>query len=330
MSTQFKNTLFIHNKEILSIFETLGTKENDLSYSLGYVLSSSPHLLKVLLKNFSERKITLRNIVIKLQQGPKRDRDEGITDIEIIVNNEYLFLIEAKRGWNLPSLEQLKRYRSRFREFKRSKSMFIILSDCRERYVRSIYKDSLYNVPIKSIAWSDIIDMINEVKSISSHREKFLLNEFNKYLTEVVIMESQESNWVFVVSLAGDTPRWSKIGWRDLVKNKRKYFYPQGKNWPQIAPNYMGFRFDGKLQHIHHVEKYEVVDDVHKYIPEIKKGKLKNFFLLWLGEPFEPRKELPNGNIWSNGRLWCMLDTLFTSKTVKQACEISKKRLKTK
>ena len=90
----------------------------------------------------------------------------------------------------------------------------------------------------------------------------------------------------------------------------------------------MAFRYDGKLQSIHHVKTYEVVSDMHNHIPEIKKGKVKNHYLLYLEKPFEPRKELPNGNIWSNGRVWCMLDTLFTSKTIKEACEVSRKRKK--
>ena len=32
------------------------------------------------------------------------------------------------------------------------------------------------------------------------------------------------------------------------------------------------------------------------------------------------------GKIYPNGRVWCMLDTLFTSKTISQARDISKKR----
>jgi len=266
--------------------------------------------------------------MIRLQEHVRDDRGRGITDIEVVVNNELFFVIEAKKGWNLPSIEQLKRYRSRFSGFNNAKRMFIVLSDCKKEYVKNIYKSSLYNIPIKSISWGDIVKRIEEVYENGSNKEKFLLKEFKEYLMGVILMESQESNWAYVVSLKGNTPSWSKIGWRDLVRNKRKYFYPNGKNWPQVPPNYMGFRFNGKLQHIHHVEKYEVVDDVHKYIPEIRKGKVKNHYLLWLGESFEPRKELPNGKIWSNGRMWCMLDTLFTCKTVKEACDISKKRLK--
>lgn len=320
--------LFIHNHEVKSIFETLGTNENDLTYSLGYVLSNSPRFLKAVLQSLYPKAIKPKNVVIKLQEPAKHERQRGITDIEIIINNDFLFLVECKKGWNLPEIEQLKKYRPRFGDFKKSKCMFIVLSDCKEDYVKNLYKESLYNIPIESLSWQKIVEILDDIYGNVSHREKFLLSEFRKYLMEAVVMESQESNWVYVVSLSDSKPGWSKIGWIDFVNNKRKYFYPQGKNWPPIPPNYMAFRYKGRLQSIHHVEKYEVVDDVHRYVPEIKKGRLKNLFLLWLGEPFEPRKELLNGKIWTNGRLWCMLDTLFTSKTIKQACEISRKREK--
>lgn len=328
MGEPSSSVVFIHDNEVKSIFGLLGNKENDLSYGLGYVLSQSDRLLKALIKSIYSRKIRFKNIVIKLQDHGNSDKVKGITDIEITINDEWFFVIEAKIGWHLPALGQLRMYRSRFQGFRKMKRMYIVLSDCKEEYVQRAYPAALYGVPIKSIRWADIITKIDEVYREANHNEKYLLNQLKKYFTEAVVMESVESNRVYVVSLAGNTPSWSSIGWRELVKNKRKYFYPQGKNCPKVPPNYMGFRYNGKLQHIHYVEKYEVVEDVHKYIPEIKKSKIKNHFLLWLGEPFEPRREISNGNIWSNGRLWCMLDTLFTSPTIKHACEISKKRLK--
>ncbi|MBI5873159.1 MAG: hypothetical protein HZB36_03330 [Candidatus Omnitrophica bacterium] len=141
-------------------------------------------------------------------------------------------------------------------------------------------------------------------------------------------MENKESNMVWVVSLNSGTPSWSKIPWRDIVYKKEHYFYPSAPHWPKIPYNYIAFRYDGRLQSVHHIKKYELVEDVHKHIPEIRRKKLRDHYLLWLDEGFEPRKVLPNGNIWSNGRIKCMLDTLFTSKTIKEASEITKKRLK--
>jgi len=306
------------------MFEILGEDENDLSYSLGYVLSQCPLLLKLLVKRIYG-KLKFSNAIIKMQENAK---DKGYTDFEINLDNKYLFIIEAKKGWNLPTTKQLKRYLPRFREFNKRKRKFLILSDCSEEYFKQNFPDSLYNVAIQSLMWADLLDMVHEVYPKVSNKEKTLLSQLNIYLNEVVVMENQESNWVYVVSLASNTPSWSELSWKDVVYKRNHYFYPQGKIWPKIPPNYIGFRYDGKLQSLHHVEKYEVVDDVHKYIPEIKKGELRNMFLLWLGPSFEPRKEIPNGNVWTNGRFWCMLDTLFTSRTIKEAIEISDSRKK--
>ncbi|MFA5412646.1 MAG: hypothetical protein WC350_04855 [Candidatus Micrarchaeia archaeon] len=325
MANRAQSSIFIHQEEVKSIFQLLGTDENDLSFSLAYVIAKSPKLLKAIIEHVYQKKIRFNNVVIKLQEAGK---DSGFTDVEIVINNQFFFLIEAKKGWNLPSTDQLKKYISRFGGFKNPRRMFIVLSDCSEEYVKQQFRDSLYGIPIKSLAWRDIIKLIEKIYAEVPHMEKHLFNELKTYLTEVVVMENKESNWVYVVSLRDDTPSWSKIAWKDIVYKKGKYFYPQGKNWPKIPPNYIAFRYDGKLQSIHHVERYEAVADVNEFISEIKKGKIKNHYLLWLGESFQPRKEVPNGVIWSNGRLWCMIDTLFTSSTLKEATRISSKRVK--
>jgi hypothetical protein len=187
---------------------------------------------------------------------------------------------------------------------------------------------SYYSVPVKFIQWKRVLELLDEAYPRGKNVEKFLFREMQEYLTREIQMENAESNWVYVVSLAANTPSWSSISWMDVVYKKHRYFYPADGGWPKVAPNYIAFRHGGRLQSIHHVDRFEVVEDMHKHIPEIRKGKLKNLFLLYLGDGFEPRHVVPNGNIWSNGRLWCMLDTLFTCKTVKEACEVSKKRIK--
>lgn len=326
MSKQIESTLYIHDDEVNSVFELVGNNENDLSYSLGYTLTKSLLLLKYFIKKIYKN-INFSEAVIKLQQAGE---DKGYTDFEITIDNKYLFIIEAKKGWILPEIKQLKRYISRFRGFEKTKRNLIVLSDCKKEYFKKSYVASLYGIPVKSLTWEDVINLLNEVYSRVPNKEKVILRQFKEYLEEVVIMDNQESNKVYVVSLSNDIPSWSELSWKDIVCKKMHYFFPQEKNWPKIPPNYIAFRSGGKLLSIHHVEKYEVVRDVHQYIPEIKKNEVKNMFLLWLGRGFEPRKELPNGKIWSNGRVWCMLDTLFTSKTIKEACDISKKRLKNK
>lgn len=39
--------------------------------------------------------------------------------------------------------------------------------------------------------------------------------------------------------------------------------------WPLDPPNYLAFRYDSRLQTIHHVERWEVVDDLEPLFPEL-------------------------------------------------------------
>lgn len=313
----------IHNQNIKSIFELLGDDENSLSYGLGYTLYNCDSLLKSLVKKVYGKNLRFKHSDVILQKFGESDK--GYTDFEVSFDSKYLFLIEAKKGWHLPETDQLKRYINRFKGYKKRRRLLIVLSECSDKYAYANLPKSLYNVKIQPLSWQEVIKSINTVYHHVGNKEKFILDELRKYLSQVIKMDNLESNWVYVVSLANSMPILQGITPKDLTRERRKYFYPSDGGWPKTPPNYIAFRFGGKLQFIQHVEKYEIIDDMHTEIPEVKKGRAKDYYLLYLGEPFEPRKVLPNGKIWSNGRLWCMLDTLFTSKSVKEASEISKK-----
>jgi hypothetical protein len=98
--------------------------------------------------------------------------------------------------------------------------------------------------------------------------------------------------------------------------------------WPKEPPNYIAFRYYGKLQSIHHIKSYEVVTNMHERIPEIRSEEWKPHFLYTLGQEFGPSTEVRTGSIYPNGRVWCMLDTLFTCDTISDARDLSQKRVK--
>ena len=124
-------------------------------------------------------------------------------------------------------------------------------------------------------------------------------------------MQNIDSNWVYVVALARGTPPGWRISWIDIVKERRSYFHPVGvSGWPKEPPNYIAFRYYGKLQSIHHVEGYEVVTNMHSRIHEMPSREWEPHFLYKLGPPFGPSKEVRTGEIYRNGRVWCMLLTL--------------------
>ena len=130
-----------------------------------------------------------------------------------------------------------------------------------------------------------------------------------------------------MVSLGADRPAWSKISWQDIVNKKRRYFHPLGgSGWPKTPPNYLGFRYGGRLQSIHHVELWKVVENLDQEIPEIKQGTISPHLIYTLGKPITPAREIKTGNIYPNGRVWAMLDLLLTSATIAEARDATKKR----
>jgi hypothetical protein len=89
-----------------------------------------------------------------------------------------------------------------------------------------------------------------------------MLSELLTFLEGFMGIERAYSNLVYVVVLGGGYPVGWKTSWIDIVEKHHRYFYPVvGGGWPP-PPNYMGFRYGGRLQSIRHVEKFEVVPDV--------------------------------------------------------------------
>ena len=142
-------------------------------------------------------------------------------------------------------------------------------------------------------------------------------------------MQNQESNLVYVVSLGASTPEWSQLSWRDIVIKKKHYFHPVGGGWPKDPPNYLGFRYDGKLQSIHHIESWQIVDNMHEAFPEINAVGWEPHFLYTLGDSIIPQKEVKTGKIYPSGRVWAMLDLLLTCSTISEARDLTQKRLVT-
>src|SRR3954447_17113497 len=97
--------LFLHGREIHTVFELLGVRENDITYSLGWCLRQSSHLADALMKNVLGRAEETPVHTVFLQHHDEK----GITDVELHAGRSAL-TVEAKRGWTLPVLDQLARY----------------------------------------------------------------------------------------------------------------------------------------------------------------------------------------------------------------------------
>jgi hypothetical protein len=65
------------------------------------------------------------SVVVTLQEFRNQS---GITDVEIRGDDLHL-IIEAKRGWTLPSAHQLRKYVGRFRETKAKRPLIVTMAE---------------------------------------------------------------------------------------------------------------------------------------------------------------------------------------------------------
>jgi hypothetical protein len=320
--------LFIYNNKVESIFQLLGVKENDISYSVGYSFANCRQLLDNFLLHLNIKFSNLDKVKIKLQT---HEKEKGFTDFEIIQEGHFHLIVEAKRGWTFPTDAQLNKYASRltFQNSLAKDRRIIIFNESTPSFTQANFrKTTLASFPMEVISWQTIQRLTNSSIKRGRDIENNILQNLNKYLDKISTMQKIDSNWVYVVSLGSDAPDKWKINWQDIVNKKRKYFHLVGNGWPAEPPNYIAFRYASKLQSIHHIDKYKVFTDPHEIIKEIPSQIWKPHYLYDLGEPIIPAKEIKTGKIFPNGRKWAMLDLLLTSETIWDASKESYDRKK--
>ena len=256
------------------------------------------------------------------------DAVTGITDIEVTDDKTFHIILEAKRGWLLPGAEQLTKYSTRtdFVAKPVAHKHIVSLSECSQTYANLYLPFHEVNgIPVSHLSFSEVYQMAKEARSASNYEQKHLLDEFTEYLGGIMTMQNKTSNWVYVVALSHGYYEGCELSWIDIVKKHNKYFCPVGGNgWPKEPPNYIAFRYDGKLQAIHHIEGYTVTRNIHELIPEMPDEEWsENHFVYSLGPAIVPRKTVKTGNIYRSGRVWAMLDTLLTCDTISEARDIS-------
>lgn len=332
-------SLFLHNNQVETFFELLGSNENDMTKSLGWTLANSTRLLAEfanrlnLVNGFSE------SIQIKLQH---RGNQHGVTDIEILdFENHHHIIIEAKRGFSVPSTEQLELYAQRLNQNigNDANNLMVVLaeSDQEELWLDLHIPEIVGGIPVVGISWQQFQILANLGLNNATHAERRLLTQLIEYLRKVITMQNQYSNQVYVVSLAYDEfaidENGNAINFVDVVENYGQYFHPVGNHYPNQPPNYIAFRYDGMLQSIHHVESYLVVEDFAGHFPLQDAYPVEQpYYLYTLGPSLicnmiptnDPNGEYPN--IFGPGRHWCFIDLLLTCGSVAEAVAMSQIR----
>lgn len=315
-----------YNKPLRSVFELSGVSEPAVTDALGWVLGHSPSLCHWFVSQVAGLDVTMaecKTVEVQLQHAVG---GEGLTDVELI-HHRFHLIIEAKRGWLLPSAEQLRKYAER--SSRAPLSGFVTISGADERYFQmSGLVAQLHPTPVWHRSWQQIDALLDSARETSAVKERRLLDDLKAYLKVATPARDLHSNLVFVVALKGEVEAWSAIPSVDFVKRHRVYFHPIGRSWPVRPPTYLAFRYQGRLLSVHYVEKVTVCADLREPLGHLVKDMVPDgdHFLYHLGPPIYPDHEVKTGKLHGAGHLYCMLDTLLTSATVKEAFRITKAR----
>ena len=314
-----------YGRELSSIFQLLGHNEDDLTYALGWCLANCSVLMTKFVEEIGFQELN-SPVHIALQEA-----DEfGRTDVEIHCDDS-LLVIEAKKGFVLPTIDQLKKYS--YRHFsEKSNRRLLVLTDYNSIVMRedANVPHVVNGLPIQYLGWQEIFQLVLVATKTSNNKQKLLLRQFATYLKETVTMPNKNSNLVWVVPLSNKKFGGGDLSFSDIVQEKEFYFHPIRKGYVLEPPNYIGFRHQGKLRSIHHIEKTDVFIDFHKYLDGLDEdfSNSEKHFLYHLGPAMIPQTVVKTGKIYGPGRHWAMLDLLLTSETVKEARDKTQERLK--
>jgi len=111
------------------------------------------------------------------------------------------------------------------------------------------------------------------------------------------------------------------------VERHSLYHYPQRRGYAKEVPEYIGFRYDGRLQCIYPVASHEVVFSPYPHVPGAPQESWDDpHNLLHLGAAIVPGHEVASGDVFGPGHNWADLDLLLSCDTVDEAVERTRQR----
>lgn len=317
------SSLQIYSKPVSTVFGLLGSDENSATYALGWVLQNVKSFRHRLIAQICEQPLEVEDVAVKLQ----RLTDEGgYTDIELISPSSVHIVIEAKVGFVLPTKQQLSMYSARIKGNPPHRHLVSISSASQEFASRNM-RSSINGIPVSHLSWTDFLKLCElELRANRNQVSRLWLIQLKSHLRSYAVMTNANDNNVFSVVLS-NAEISSGYTWKDVVLKHSSYFHPYGKRWPRTPPNYIGFRYEGALQSIHHVEEAEIVDDltaINAAWPAVNQPHV----LYRLGSAIFPQKKLPNGKIYASALLYAAIDTLLSGdyETIYDAVEETKRR----
>ena len=323
--------LTIYGREPTSIFSLYRrADENSASIALGWALDKVPHFRETLLQCLFPSVPETDTATISLQEAGD---DGGFTDIEIRLPTSHHVIIEAKLGWELPTERQLRRYIRRLRTSPRERCRLVTVSAMSNVIAQHRQPRAMDGIQLVHFPWDELRDLASQ--SLAGTRvvaERLWLTQLIEHLAEFTTMDRVTSNEVFVVPLSAERIHSERqYTWIDVVGKDGAYFHPVDARWTVTPPNYIGFRYGGRLQSVHHVSSARVVLDLSAENPKWPRTD-RDHFIYTLGPAMCPVGEMRTGRIYRAGRAWCAIDTLLSGefRTVSDARDETNRRKEAK
>lgn len=310
--TRVSTEITRHGRDVHSVFDLLGRDENDLTAALAFTLSRSPRLLDALRQRLLPACTSTLSVHLEVRQSAA-----GRTDLELS-GDRHLAVIEAKRGWLLPGQSQLALYAPRIHAV--GSGTLSTLSSADATWAAHCLPTQVAGIPVTHLSWDDVrADLADATRSTRGH-ERTWLDEFTTYLARTVKVRDVADSWTYCVSVSARAVGGGSQTARSFVENGF-YFHPYGINgWPARPPNFIAFRWHGKVQRVHRVEKAAVVPTLsHRWasIPTTPETAMPHVvYELGPRVSFTP---IPNGAQYRASRLWVLLDQLLTRPTLADA-----------
>ena len=204
--------LSLHGRKPTSVSRLCGNDENSASFAIGWTLEQSSHYRELVAKAVFDEVLEVNEVLITLQ---RHGEDGGYTDIELQDGHKFHAILEAKRSWELPRVEQLNRYLPRLVAGGAERQRLVSISAANRSHAQRRLPTELAGIGICHLSWGELAGLAMKAETLTSRlQERLWLRQLVQHLQEFTSMERQTDNTVFVVALgqrpmvAGQTHTW--------------------------------------------------------------------------------------------------------------------------
>src|ERR1700694_865509 len=174
--------LMVRGSKPGSVFRLNGADENSATYALGWVLEQSHNFRLAMVSAWMGEVVDVDDAIITLQT---HGSDGGYTDIEVHSGLRFHAIMEAKRWWDVPTEEQLRRYQPRLVGGGAQMQRLVSISSADAAFAGRRLPKYIEGAEIVHQSWGDVQRLARQARADSAgFEEKLWLTTLNDVLTD--------------------------------------------------------------------------------------------------------------------------------------------------